>query len=270
MSLSQYAIFLYTSSHTVTVSASRILGMNLVTPGSSWISITTSWEVQKHRHQFLISPINSSPDYFPLPFLRSTLNKCEAARFRCGFVMHALFHPRADLHLLWAILTNSLRCALDTAGRFKLLSNSRSNGTWGTLPRDCSWWIYRPCCVFKPAVPGRGASPGRRSRGKGGRWADWPAIWTELSSRAGSRTPRSRLWDCSVSLPADTTWWLRNFLWRRELVIHIYIYIYFFCLTRDCNYMWKVSNFLFKMCRAIIARRKAQRSLIRFILDFWF
>lgn len=124
MSLSQYAIFLYTSSHTVTVSASRILGMNLVTPGSSWISITTSWEVQKHRHQFLISPINSSHDYFPQPFLRSTLNKCEAARFRCGFVMHALFHPRADLHLLWAILTNSLRCALDTAGRFKLLSNS--------------------------------------------------------------------------------------------------------------------------------------------------
>lgn len=42
MSFSQQAIFLYTSSHAVTVMASMILGMNLATRGSSLIPITNS------------------------------------------------------------------------------------------------------------------------------------------------------------------------------------------------------------------------------------
>lgn len=95
MSLSQYAIFLYTSSHTVTVSARSIFGMNLVMPGSSWISITTSWEAHQQRGKFLISPINSSPYYFPRLFLKKPIKWVWDGEIllRC---IKCAFAPRAD------------------------------------------------------------------------------------------------------------------------------------------------------------------------------
>lgn len=94
MSLSQYAIFLYTSSHTVTVSARSIFGINLVMPGSSWISITTSWEAHQQRGKFLISPINSSPYYFPRLFLKKPIKWVWDGEILLR-VKHA-FAPRAD------------------------------------------------------------------------------------------------------------------------------------------------------------------------------
>lgn len=48
MSFSQQAIFLYTSSHAVTVMANMILGINRATRGSSLIPITNSCQTSLH------------------------------------------------------------------------------------------------------------------------------------------------------------------------------------------------------------------------------
>lgn len=198
MSLSQYAIFLYTSSHTVTVTASRILGMNLVMPGSSWISITTSWQVQKH--QFLIGHFSFLFWLFPAAIFKEHIKQVWGSKISEWFC-YACIVPCITKALSHIDKLPELYSTVDTAGGFKLLQIQGE-----TLPRNCSRCCVLCCCVFKPAVPGRGAWPGRQSRGKGCRWADWPAIWTELSSRVGSRTPHSQLWDCSVSPPAETGW----------------------------------------------------------------
>lgn len=54
-----------------------------------------------------------------------------------------------------------------------------------------------------PAARSRWAWPGRQSRCRGHKWADWPTTWTDASATEDSSIPHTPLWDCSASLPAE-------------------------------------------------------------------